>query len=225
MKNILCAALILCGCIGVFAQEKTISEAEFKAVYKNSEEAWKDKSHRRTITTESKAEGRPQTDYSSKSVVESASPTVNRVTYETSFGSKVSKRELIKIGDKSYARKEGEAWREGDSKNEPPAVKTISGSVNPADVQTEYKYFGNETLNGQNAKVYAVIVKTKNVDPAGKQEILSVSTTKYWFADDGMILKSDMTMESRNGGKLSHSRATQIWEADSNIKIESPKLN
>ena len=104
-------------------------------------------------------------------------------------------------------------------------VKTISASVNPADVQTEYKYFGNEKLNGQNAKVYAVIVKTKNIDPASKQEILSVSTTKYWFADNGTILKSDMTMESRNGGKISHSRATQIWESDANIRIEAPTMN
>lgn len=225
MKNILCAALILFGLIGVSAQEKTITQAEFEAVYKNSPEAWKSKSHRRTVTTESKAEGRPQTDYSSKSVVESASPTVSRVIYETSFGSKTSKRELIKIDDKTYTRKEGEAWLEGNSKNEPAMVKTISASVNPADAQTEYKYFGNEKLDGQNAKVYAVIVKTKNVDPASKQEILSISTTKYWFADNGAILKSDMTTESRNGDKVSYSRATQIWESDPNIRIEAPKMN
>lgn len=223
MRNILCTALILFGCVGIFAQEKTISPAEFEAVYKNSEDAWKGKPHRATISTESKAEGRSQTDYSSKSIVETASPTASRVIYERTFGSQTSKSETIKIGDKTYTRKEGEAWREGKPETESSTVKTISD--NKTEVQTEYKYLGNENFNGQNAKVYAGIVKTKKVDPASNQETLSVSTTKYWFADDGTLLKSDMTMESRSGGKVFHSRATRTWEAAPNLKIEMPQLN
>ena len=40
MKKILFMALILFGCVGVFAQERTIEQAEFDAIYKNSFGKW-----------------------------------------------------------------------------------------------------------------------------------------------------------------------------------------
>ena len=43
MKSILCMIMLLFGFIGVFAQEKTIRQAEFDAVYQNSPEKWKGK--------------------------------------------------------------------------------------------------------------------------------------------------------------------------------------
>jgi len=222
MKKILCIALILFGCVGVFAQEKTIEQSEFDAVYKNSLGKWGGK-YRMTLTTQSSVEGRPQTDYSSKTTMEFALPTGSRTIYENSFGAKSTKTEKIRIGDKTYTRKEGEAWMEesSEAKSQP---KDKSTSVE-GDSQVEYKFLGSEKFNNQTANIYAKIAETKRIHPANNKETLSVATTKYWFGDGGIILKSDMEMKSRTGEAIHYSRVTQIWESDPNIKIEAPDLS
>ena len=225
MKGILCIAVLLFGFIGVFAQEKTIGQAEFDAVYQNSPEKWKGKSHRMIITTQSSTEGRPQTDYSSKSVIEYASTTTNRMIYENSFQSKTKKSETIRVGDKVYKREGSEAWKEANSGAESQPEKKIMSIENPVDGQIEYKFLGTEKLDNQTANVYAKIARKKQINSANKKETLSTSTTKYWFGEDGMILKLDMKMESQTGDMKHHTHLTQIWESDPNIKIEAPNLN
>ena len=86
MKNILRLLIILFGAIGIYAQEKVITQSQFEALYKESLDAWslgnwKGKAFRKITITHSSLEGRPQTDYSSKSIVEYSSkiaaPTLN----------------------------------------------------------------------------------------------------------------------------------------------------
>jgi len=225
MKKIFCIALVLFAFTGVFAQEKTTAQVEFDAVYQNSVGKWKVKSHRMIWTTQSRVEGRPQTDYSSKTTTEFAPPDASRSTYENSFGSKNSKNETIRIGGVIYTRNNGEAWKEGsfEAKSQPESKsKSVDKQV---DSQVEYKFLGSEKFNNQTANVYAKIAVTKTINPATNKETLSTVTTKYWFGEDGMILKSDMEMENRTGEMIHHSRVTQIWESDPNIKIEAPTLS
>jgi hypothetical protein len=164
--------------------------------------------------------GRPQTNYLTKSITEYASPTVSRFTHESNFGSKNSKNEAITIGNKKYIRKGNEAWREGTFENN---SQPINESIN-ADSQFEYRFLGTEQINAQTANVYAKIEKRKRTDSANK-ETFSTITNKYWLGENGMILKSDMEMESPTGEAIQHSRVTKIWEADPNIRIEAPKVD
>lgn len=224
MKCILSIGLVLFGFIGVFAQEKTIGQAEFDAVYQNSPEKWKGKPHRMIITTQSRTEGRPQTDYSSKSIIENASTTTSRVIYENSFQSKNSNSETIRIGDKIYTREGNGAWKEGTSEVKAQPGNKITNTDNQADGQIEYKYLGTEKLDNQTANVYVKIARKKGINSANNKETVSTTTTKYWFGEDGMILKSDMKMDSQTGEKIFHTRLTQVWELDPNIKIEAPNL-
>jgi hypothetical protein len=224
MKSILCIGLVLFGFIGIFAQEKTIGQAEFDTVYQNSPEKWKGKSYRMIITTQSSTEGRPQTDYSSKSIIENASTTTSRVIYENSFQSKTSNSETIRIGDKIYIREGNGVWKEGTSEVKSQPENKITNADNQADGQIEYKFLGTEKLGNQTANVYAKIARKKGINSTNNKETVSTTTTKYWFGEDGMILKSDMKMDSQTGEKIFHTRLTQVWELDPNIKIEAPNL-
>ena len=225
MKKILWIVLILFGYIGVFAQEKTIEQAEFDAVYQNSFEKLKGKSHRIIMTTQSSVEGRPQTDFSSKTVLEFASPTTSRTTYESSFQSVNKKTETIRIGGKTYTRKESDVWKEENPKVKSQPGNKLTRVDNEVDNQIEYKFLGSEKLNNQSVNRYAKIAGKKLVNSANNKETLSITTTKYWFNEDGMLLKSDMEMESRTREMVFHTRLTQIWELDPNIKIIAPTLD
>lgn len=222
MKKILFMTLLLFGCVGVFAQERTIEQSEFDTVYRNSFR-WGRTPYRMTITSQSRTEGRSQTDYSSKTTMEFAFPVGSRITMESHFGGKDHKNETIRIGNKTYTRKNDEAWTEKLAESTPPPKPALAGSEN--DDQIEYKYFGSEQLNDQTATVYGKIVNRKTIHPSNNKEIVSVVTTKFWFGNGGIILKSDMEQKSRIGETLYITRLTQIWESDPNIKIEAPELS
>jgi hypothetical protein len=222
MKIVLCLTLFLFGFTCVFAQQKTISQAEFDtAISNNAPDKWREKSYRLTITSESRMEGRPQSNYLTKSITEYASPTLSRFTHESNFGSKNSKNEAITIGNKKYIRKGNEAWREGKFENNSQPINEST----KADSQFEYRFLGTEQINAQTAYLYAKIEKRKRTDSATNKETFSTITNKYWLGENGMILKSDMEMESRTGEAIQHSRVTQIWEADANIRIEAPRVD
>jgi hypothetical protein len=99
-----------------------------------------------------------------------------------------------------------EVWKEGKFKNKPQPLND-STSINS---QIEYRFLGTEQLNTQTANAYAKIEKRKRTDSANNKETFSTITNKYWLGENGMILKSDMGMESRTGETTHHSWITQI---------------
>jgi len=231
MKKIFCLMLILLASLSVSAQEKTIDRLEFDAIYKGSTEKWKGKQHRLTVINQSRAEGRPQTDYSSKAVFEFGLDNAARTLLESTYQSVTSKSEAIRIGGKNYSRKGNEKWQEAalvanakfDNSSEPKNSRTSTDNMDESRV--EYKYLGTEILNNQTATVYTVIENKKGINSKTGKESVSSTITKYWFGKDGMILKSDRINEGRNGEMIFHFRSTMAWESDSNIKIEAPSLN
>lgn len=237
MKSILLAALILFGAVsGVFAQERTMSKAEFDSVIKNAKWAlteWKGKALRMTQTSESKAEGKFQEFASGKTTIEFASPTVSRLISEITSRSKTTKSESIRIGDKTYKRTGDGAWIEGTTEAKtqtktaeppPPPPPALPGE-DQAEKLTEYKYLGTEQLNGLTTNVYAVTMKIKRLNPTTNQETLSISTHKYWIGEDGVKLKDEDVGETRGGETNLYRRLTVVWELDPTIKVEAPTIN
>lgn len=228
MTKIFCIALILFAYIGAFAQEKTITKSEFDTISKNFLEKWRGKQHRMTVTTQSGVEGRPETDYSSKTVFEYGSTNVRRFIYENTFNSINKRTEIITIADKMYERKGNEQWREvmfAANASSSQTENKSSAVNNQGERQIEYKFLGTEKLNNQTANVYGVYENAKSIDAQSGKEALSTTVTKYWFGEDGLILKSDRITENRSTEKITHFRLTMAWELDSNIKIEAPNLN
>lgn len=234
MKNILCAALILFGAVGVLAQERTISKEEFDAALKNPNRiaafVWKGKTWRMTITSETKAEGKKPVDSSTKSISEFAPWQTSRTISEIRTGSKITKSEKIRIGDKIYKRNENEAWTVDPFEEKPPSQRAgTAATAAPADGkierQYEYKYLGNEMLNDQTTNVYVEILKTKTLDPSTNLERVFTHTNKYWFNEDGTQLKEERVMEGRIESGTFYNRLTMLYELDQNIKIEAPVID
>jgi hypothetical protein len=225
-------ALILIGAVGAFAQERTISKAEFDSVSKSSKWAlteWKGKSIRMIQTSEARSEGKIPTDASGKVILEFASPTVSRSISEIRSESKITKSESIRIGDKTYKRNGDEAWIEGTVEVKPQTKATDTKPPAPqADEfvrQFEYKYLGTEKLNNLTANVYAEVQTAKRIDPKTNKESVTTYTKKYWFSEDGIKLKEDTVMEFTGTDVTRYTRLTVAWELDPNIKVEAPKMN
>ena len=235
MKSILLAALIVFGVVGVSAQERTLSQAEFYSVIKNSKWAlneWKGKASRMISTSEARAEGKFQQSSSGKTMIEFASPTVSRLTSEITSDSKTTKSESIRIGDKTYKRSGDQTWVEGTTEAkaqkktaEPPPPPPAPAAEDQAEKLTEYKYSGSEQLNGLTANVYVVTTKIKRLDPTTNKETLTMSTHKYWLSEDGVKLKDENISETRAGETNLYRRLTVVWELDPTIKVEAPVIN
>jgi hypothetical protein len=225
MKKILCLALILFAYIAVSAQEKTITQAEFDAVHKTSIDKWKGKSYRMVYSTQSNIEGRPEASYSSKNIIEFASPTHSRSISESTLNSKTTRTEDIRIGDKTYKRIGDGKWQEGVFQPYTPRIENKPPVANQEESQIEYKYFGTEKLNNQTANVYVVTKKVKGINSSNNKEYLHNIVNKYWFSQDGLILKLHMEMETRTLVVTARNNLIHTWELDPNIKIEAPNLN
>jgi hypothetical protein len=156
-------------------------------------------------------------------------PTANRLINESRSGSKITKSESIRIGDKIYKREGDEAWVETivKAKSQPKAPDTTApaSANNQAKNQVEYKYLGSEKFNNQTTNVYAWIEKTKPADPPINNQTLFISTHKYWFSEDGILLKEEWVTEGRRGEDTLYSRLTTVWELDPSIKVEAPAIN
>ena len=234
MKNTFCAALILFAAIGAFAQERTISKTEFDAVYNSPTKAapvvWHGKTWRMIITTETKAVGNDAVDASTKSVSEFAPKLKSHTISETRMGSEVKKSERIRIGDKLYKRGENGVWTaeafEQNAKTETTGQETSPSAEKQSKWQFEYKYLGSENLNDQPTKVYVKLMKNTGGASSTDPKRMSVeTTTKYWFNEEGTLIKEEKIIEGRNKTDSLFNRVTMIYELDSNIKIEAPVIN
>jgi len=224
MKKIFCLAFVLLAAVGVLAQEKTIEKAEFDPILRNSYGKYAGQSYRRTINFEDLPTVSNPRKMTRKTVMEFAATRGSRSISEVDSPAIKKKTERIMIGGKIYTRTNDGDWTE--EKLEVPEKK--ESPLKPVEEEIEYKSLGAEKLNGQSANVYAKIQRQKRVDEARNSETLTTITTKYWFGEDGGILKEETLYESRI---KSEKRATEsvfrnlrvsVWEIDPNIKIEAP---
>lgn len=224
MKNIIFAVMLLFGVISAFAQEKTISQIELETLSINSSEKLKGKAYRMILISKSSVEGRPETDYSSKTVFEYVSPTASRFAIESTFQSVTKKNETIRIGDKVYSREGDSNWKESAYTGKTVTATKEPGASVQLETQTEYKYLGVEKLNNQDTRLYTKVSKSKSINQTNGKETFSTTTIKYWFSEDGILLKMDRETDSNSGSMIHRTRLTQIWELDPNLSIEAPKI-
>ena len=233
MKKILCLAVVIFASAGIFAQEKTIQPAEFETINKSSSRLLSGAPRRIIRTQQSTVEVIPQkasnnstktmpaSTVSVKSVIEILPSVGFHSVYEFNSSSKNTKKEIIKVGGRIYEREGNGEWTEIAA---PKASARIENTTRKIDNQVEYKILGSEKVNNQNTNIYAKIEKSKFVNATDKLESTSSTTTKYWYAEDGRLLKRERTREIRNEKMISKFNSTIVFELDPNIKIEAPKL-
>jgi hypothetical protein len=234
MTKILCLTFVLFASVNVFAQEKTIQRAEFETITRSSSRLMAGKPRRIIRTQQSTVEIAPQTNVSNasakslppstilvKSVTEVLPEVGFRSIYEFNSSSKNIKKEIIKVAGKTYTREGNGEWTETFSEITSKRESAARNIVN----QVEYKSFGSDRLGNQNTSIYAKIERSKFTNPSDNRESISSTTTKYWYGEDGRLLKRERTREIRNGKMISKFNSTTVFELDPNIKIEAPKLN
>jgi hypothetical protein len=234
MKKILCLAVVIFASAAVFAQEKTIQPAEFETISKSSSRLLSGAPRRIIRTQQSTIEIIPQTkDFNNsmkpappstvsvKSVIEILPSVGYHSVYEFNSASKNTKKETIKMGNRTYEREGNAEWIEIAA---PKASARTENTTRKIDNQVEYKILGSERVNNQNANIYAKIEKSKFVNSTDNQESTSSTTTKYWYAQDGRLLKRERIREIRSEKMISRFNSIIVFELDPNIKIEAPKL-
>jgi hypothetical protein len=225
MKTILALTFIFIGFINAFGQSKTISKDEFFNAFKKWEQQSKEKIYRIRIIKEVQINGNP-TNRVEESYSEYVPPDKRRVVYELktpTFNSKIETIliETILIGEKKYTRRNSGEWREVIVK-EKAAPKNDKKITVESD---EYKFVGQETINGQNAVLYERVTKHKITLEKNPTESFSTIRTRCWFDKDGLLLKSETETEVVSGITKSLTRGISVYQYDLNIKIEAPTIN
>ena len=239
MKNILALAFLLFASFGVFGQETVIKQSEFDTIFRNSFRWRSGQPVRETRTQESISERLPQESDPNrlippqKTLIKAVSehlPGVGfHLVFEFSSASLNKRTETVRIGDKTYARDGDGEWTESITKT----AESITGDAiriresvtvkTGIKKETEYRFLGNETYEGQNVKVYAKIENSKSFDPRINQESNHVTTTKHFYAEDGKLLKTESDMEIRSKMSVGRYVAKTIYEIDPTIKITAPR--
>ena len=227
MKPLLIIGLVVCGLIGVAAQERVIGEQEFNAAVKNSERhsvAWSGKAYRRTTVSTAQAEGRPETDYSSRMVFEYGPAKERRTIFSSTFGGKPKGPDTsLLIGQWLYSRSGEGPWtrKEVQPGAKSDDVKT-AGNDQVTVLSVEYRFLGEQAFKGRNARVYMRTEKSKRTSGSSGETFESESVSKYWIDAEGLLLREEYRGQSRSERLKSMATVISEWELDPTIEFKVP---
>jgi hypothetical protein len=176
-------------------------------------------SYRMTLETKSSMEGRPSSDYASRSVTSYQDRTTWHRLIESTYGATKRLSEDILFGGKTYTRIGDGEWVERDLSNAPKAP--VPAKVETRYLSIEYRLLPDEILKGQTVKVcekYEVAaVKTAGSEAEARRE----STSRFWVIDEG-LLKSENSYRNTSEKGTATSWIKNEWETDPTIKVSIP---
>jgi hypothetical protein len=227
MRILMIALLIASSILFVHAQEKTISSSEFAAAERSANAPFFSKQTlaKWSITTESRTDGRPQTDYRLRAVMEFGPDNSFRRSSESSFGTEPVKFEYeVKVGGRKFIRTGDGEWKEATSESyvEPDATPELEPKVTEQNV--EYKYLGSGVLNGRKVRMYLKAERRKTIANGGAVSESEVST-RYWFGEDVDLYRSEYSSTTITGDKTFHTNITIEKQLDATISIIAPALS
>jgi hypothetical protein len=227
MKILPCVLLTLCCLVNVPAQERVMDKTEFESLVSDAQKhrlIWKDEKYRMTVTTSSKAVGRPQTDWSSKIIVEYGPGTDNRSISSSVFGDKVNPtEEALRIGNWVYRRSGDKPWTRKEYAA-PKAPERPESPVQVLETDSQYKYVGPGLLGDKPVQIY---VKTERQTKVGNKSGDSMQTdikVTYWIDTNGTLLKSEFAAETRGSNVTSQTQVVTLWERDASISFVEPAI-
>lgn len=216
-KSLIFFLILLTGIFTVSAQEKILSENEFKEIVARAEQNLKGKTYRLTRTEEIFSDRSANAESVNIEINEYVQPDKWREVVETKSTNKNSRIERIWDGKNLYERENDGEWKKFSGGG------GISGSIKSGKITTIYKFIEKSVLNNQPVNVYEVEQNRKaaKLSQNGMYEVHYIERTKYWISEDGYFLKK--LSENEIAGSKSLIRETWIYEYDPNIKIEAPK--
>jgi len=206
----------------VAAQYRIVDEAEYRTACGAAVPVplrARAESYRMTLETKSSMEGRPSTDYASRSVTSYQDRNKWHRLRESNFGTTKNVREEITVDGKTYVREGNGEW----SEFRPDTTSRFGDSVKTDTryISVEYRLLPDETLKGQTVKVcekYEVAaVKTAGSESEARRE----STSRFWVTNEG-LLKSENSYRNISEKGTATSWIKNEWETDPTIKVSIP---
>lgn len=202
----------------ITAQNRKVTEQEITSLKNNAYEKLKNRTYRRTMTSESYKNINDKAPYYYvTSILENLPPDKSHYVYENKTIDGTKRTETITIGQKKYQRLNNESWNETAS--ESSGFGGGSGTLVDTQKTVEYKYLGKKTIRDQDADLYEKKTTTK-FESSGKK-FTSIYTERFWFSKDGLFLKTENESKDGNDKITSHT----IFEYEYNLtdlKIEAP---
>jgi hypothetical protein len=232
MKTLLSFFFIAAVTGTLWGQERVIPKTEFNAAVRspyNPSRAWKGKAYRLTISTSSSVKNRPQTDHVSRSVSEIAANGDRRFVRSSRFGChsgveheeiRVGQGRYIRTGSGEWTKKTGDPLTGFDQDSPAPA----SEARTPLASEIEYRFVGNDVVNGRRFSVYRKIQREKYFDEAVGTEVVVETVTNYFVDTDGNVVKSEFRSTSSRKGFEHTTTVTMEWELDPAISIKAPAI-
>lgn len=172
--------------------------------------------YRMILETRSAMEGRPSTDYSSRSITNFQDRAKWHRLSESTFGTTKRVSEEISFEGKMYKKSEGGEWVELDLSSAPPAAKSDTRYLS-----IEYRLLPDETLKGKKFRVCEKH-EVASIKVAGSDaEVRREGTTRYWMTDDG-LLKSESSYRNVSEKNTMTSWIKNEWEIDPTITVSLP---
>lgn len=228
MKNLLLIAVILLSGLSILAQETTIDKAEFDQVMIGSYGALANQPYRTIEESEMQGIGPTM----KNKIVREQFMGNSRVIFESDSSVSYMKTETIFVNGKRYKKTLNNPWVEETTEVKTPApnkYETISS-------ETIYKSLGESFLNDKKVKAYKTNEIKNLVNKEQGNESVWNTTTTYWFAESGLLVKKERVFEltikpkQKEGDTMirkeakSVTKSITITEIDQNIKIEAPQI-
>ena len=228
MKISFLFVLVLCCAVLVQAQERVMEKAEFDTIVNGGfdhKSKWKGEKYRMTVATSSTVTGRPQTDFSSKTITEFGPSLETRTINTSTFGGKPNpQREILRIGEWVYTRSANDAWTRKEyvpsstAANEKEHIphKVLSS-------EAEHRFLGHSTLRNRPVQMYVKTERRTTLNEKNGETTESESKSSYWVDSKGTVLKHEY--KSDNRGKItSQTYVLMEYELDPSIEFTAPEI-
>ncbi len=211
---IIVLSILLFNTILIFGQEKLIEKNQYSETIDKGYEHLKEKPFRAVFTSEFFNDRNSTSTVMWKSIREFVPPDRHRWLNERDG----EKKETIEIGPREYYKINNGEWKEGRE----PISGGIGSGVGSASVEYEsYKLYENVKLDGKKVNLYEMVKRLTEFSTRNDGD--EIWTRKTWIGKYGLIIK--VQEEYETVGKKSFRRQTTIYEYDSKIKIEAPKMS
>jgi hypothetical protein len=177
--------------------------------------------YRSTMTGETFPARGQEANWKTVLIREIIAPDRYREVQENTTQGKSDRRELIAVSGKYYQRFDNDPWREYPPRSDYVAPKNEASPAiaSKPKIESQARLLETLTENGRLVSVYEVKSKvTREID--GK-EVTQLTTSRFWFRDDGMLLKEFKELETSGNPRIVSN--TTVYEYD-DIKIEAPIL-
>ncbi len=226
MKLVSTFIVIILGVVSTFAQERVIDKVEFDLALKGTDQhktKWQGRSYRLSVETSARIDGKPDSDYSARMLIEFGPDRNTRSVLISRFGDSSTTQETRSLGDKTYSRTNGGPWVTKERKAASASDRKPDEAGPFVTISADATYFrlGERPFKEAAATVYRKVENTKEVFRSTGVESTSVCTTEYWLVD-GIQRRHDLTCQHRRPTQIANNVVNQSWDLDPTIVIREP---